>query len=106
MRIELTASGVALSDDETEQVQRRVLLSLARFGDLIQRVHGRCALAAPTGEANFNLTIVVETIGTLQADASSHTLVDAVGIAADRLHRAVARRLDNLNPNRWPLQRR
>jgi ribosome-associated translation inhibitor RaiA len=105
MKIEFDAPDLELSPREIEQVERRVLLALARFGDRIGRV--AVHWTGSTFEEGAELTLVTEVrnVGRLQASASSVGVAAAVAVAADRLQRAVARRLDNLNPQSRPIPR-
>ena len=97
MRIEMTARGVGLTAATRGHVERRLYFALGRFADRVSQVHVRLAdVNGPKGGVDKSCRIRVRLFGlpTVVVEQMDSDLNAAIDRSADRIGRAVARKLD------------
>ncbi len=97
MRLEINSRGVRLGEAAREMIERRILFALGRFESRISHVDAMVEdVNGPRGGVDKRCKILVklDRLGELAAESSHAELLGAVAIAADRIGRAVAKRLD------------
>ena len=97
MRVEIRARHGRLTCSLEEQLERRLLFALARFGDRIRQATVQLAdLNGPRGGEDQHCRIEVSLVpsGSIMAEATDAEIVSAVGRAAERVARRVWDALD------------
>jgi hypothetical protein len=97
LRIAVTSAGLVLTDVVEDEVRRRVLLAVSRFGKEVKGVTVRLTVAKnPLGGVDRRCRLRARlTAGkALSAEAVNGALLTAVGRSAARLARLVAAEFD------------
>lgn len=93
MRIDITSAGFVLTGAERDDVRRRLLLAMSRFGPAVEGLTARLAESAnPLGGFDRTCSLQARLPGglVLQAEALNGMIATAVGRSADRLALRVA----------------
>jgi ribosome-associated translation inhibitor RaiA len=97
MTIHVSTRGVPLTPDLREHTERRLAFALGRFGERISRVRVRIVdVNGPRGGVDTCCTVQVQLprLSPVIVEETSHEVLVAVDVAAERAGRAVSRRID------------
>lgn len=97
MRVDIHGHGLEVGPEQKERVERRLGFALGRFGDHVGRVTVYLAdVNGPRGGADKRCKVVAEALGhgLVVVEDTDACLDTAIDRAADRIGRAVRRRLD------------
>lgn len=105
MKLELHSSRVAVSKSTEAYVERRLAFALGRFDDVVESVVVSLAdINGPRGGIDKSCRMRVKLLGQktpVIADVLDLEIRAAVDLAAERVGRAVARRLDRRTSRRF-----
>lgn len=97
MRVDIHGRGLEVGAEQRERIERRLGFALGRFGDHVGRVAVHLTdVNGPRRGADKRCKVVAEVLGygPVVVEDTELTLDAAIDRAADRIGRAVRRRLD------------
>jgi ribosome-associated translation inhibitor RaiA len=97
MRVVIRDGGLALEPEERDQIDRRLRYALSRFEGHIGRVSVRLTPRSALderGSIHCRLSVTLAPSGMVRAEDADDVAYEAVGRAADRMARTVARDLE------------
>ena len=96
MEIDIRGENLFLTPPLLEQVERRLLLALSRFGESIQRVVVRIAELDNSGcnnQKRCRIVVSLRPSGHMMVECTGPDVRAAIDLGADRLGRSMARKI-------------